>query len=524
MTPVQRKPENNLLDVFGRIDVSSSAVQGTFAGFSRTWELTMTIMICVAAGIGLCLIPMYAPVLVLGILAVVIVLKSPRYAILILLVFLLFQDPLQLLAGGDSDTAIYVKRIDELLIVGLGLYCLLASARVRHAFRRRRLNIAVGACYLGVIGSSMIAHPRVLPASVDLVLFSKSFLLVSIGCWIHPWIRANDKVFSRTVATLMLSLSSAIPFLFVPGLQERYFGMFRLPEVRLGFQVAQGFFINPSTFAWVASVTLCISYAVFLVYGRWWYLASTIAAGLFVLASWRRKSIAAVCIVLAVSLLFRSSMNARRRAALLVCVVALVSFTFLKPEIMAIGELTLGEYGHSDPLSTARSALYYTSISIARDHFPGGTGLASFGSYASRLYYSDTYYDYLISRVNGVSPTSPEYITDTFWPMVLGEGGVIACAGYIAFLVILGLQALSCLKNRGREPAAMCLALATLFLLAASLCESIASQIYSSSLQAAMVFIPAGVILGEASMEGTAGDVDGERSVRTLPNRQRPPR
>jgi len=216
-----------------------------------------------------------------------------------------------------------------------------------------------------------------------------------------------------------------------------------------------------------------------------------------VLLSWRRKSMAAVCVVLAVSLFTRTSMSTRRRAMFLAFLVAFTCGTVVKPELLAMGALTIVEYGHSDPYPTARTALYYTSVRIASDHFPLGTGLASFGSYASRLFYSNTYHDYSIANIDGVAPGSPEYITDTFWPMVLGEGGIISFVGYMAFLAILGLQAWSGLKRREYDQASACRSLAVLFLLTASMLESLASQIYGSSLQAAIIFIPAGAVLAE---------------------------
>src|SRR6185436_21024610 len=99
--------------------------------------------------------------------------------------------------------------------------------------------------------------------------------------------------------------------------------------------------------------------------------------------------------------------------------------------------ITMTEYGGDNPYENARSALYHTSILIARDHFPLGTGLATFGSHASKLFYSRVYSDYGISEVYGLSPRDSNFITDTFWPMVAGEGGVICLLAYAGFFWLL---------------------------------------------------------------------------------------
>lgn len=84
----------------------------------------------------------------------------------------------------------------------------------------------------------------------------------------------------------------------------------------------------------------------------------------------------------------------------------------------------------------ARGVLLRTSLKIANTYLPLGSGLGRFGSEASRMQYSQLYYDYQISNIWGMSPERPRFITDSYWAMILGEtgwGGV----GLIVVLVIL---------------------------------------------------------------------------------------
>ena len=76
-----------------------------------------------------------------------------------------------------------------------------------------------------------------------------------------------------------------------------------------------------------------------------------------------------------------------------------------------------------------RVALYAGSVAIARDEFPLGVGMGRYGSQMSREEYSPVYQRYQLHRVFGLREHRPIAVTDTFWPMVLGETGVI---GFVA--------------------------------------------------------------------------------------------
>lgn len=82
----------------------------------------------------------------------------------------------------------------------------------------------------------------------------------------------------------------------------------------------------------------------------------------------------------------------------------------------------------------ARSALTKTSIEIARDYFPIGTGFGTFGSYFSSVSYSRVYYIYNIYNVYGLQNGNSNFISDTFWPMITGQFGIIGLICYLLFI------------------------------------------------------------------------------------------
>ncbi len=82
--------------------------------------------------------------------------------------------------------------------------------------------------------------------------------------------------------------------------------------------------------------------------------------------------------------------------------------------------------------SFARPVLYATAGAIMVDHFPLGTGLASFASYASSTNYSEVYYEYGINNVYGLSQNFPHFISDAYYPS-LAQFGILGAFLFVLF-------------------------------------------------------------------------------------------
>lgn len=72
----------------------------------------------------------------------------------------------------------------------------------------------------------------------------------------------------------------------------------------------------------------------------------------------------------------------------------------------------------------ARPMMYKTAVSIIGDNPLFGSGLATFATEASRVYYSDLYDVYGISHIWGLSREMPDFIADAYFPS-LAEFGLI---------------------------------------------------------------------------------------------------
>ena len=86
---------------------------------------------------------------------------------------------------------------------------------------------------------------------------------------------------------------------------------------------------------------------------------------------------------------------------------------------------------------SARGVLTIASAYVAVDHFPFGTGWGTFGSAFSVEPYSPVYAMYNMHNVWGISESFPDFISDTFWPMILAQCGFIGFIIYIAVLLLV---------------------------------------------------------------------------------------
>ena len=97
-------------------------------------------------------------------------------------------------------------------------------------------------------------------------------------------------------------------------------------------------------------------------------------------------------------------------------------------------------YYYIDLDGSARKVLNITSIKIAKDYFPIGAGFATFGSYFSSVNYSPLYMKYGINKVYGLEAGKANFMTDTFWPMIIGQFGVIGTVCYFMLLLLIFIK------------------------------------------------------------------------------------
>lgn len=103
--------------------------------------------------------------------------------------------------------------------------------------------------------------------------------------------------------------------------------------------------------------------------------------------------------------------------------------------------------------TSARSILTLTSLQIARDYFPFGTGFATFASDQAVKNYSYVYTLYGLDQFVETAPDS-KFLNDVMWPIILGQGGIL---GLLCYIIILSMLLMMCMKiqKENRDQAGM---------------------------------------------------------------------
>ena len=114
------------------------------------------------------------------------------------------------------------------------------------------------------------------------------------------------------------------------------------------------------------------------------------------------------------------------------------TFLIFLPIVILIGWEQIHWYFFSNiRLDSARNVLTITAFKIACKNFPFGSGFGTFASRLSGIYYSPLYDFFGISSVNGLRRLDYGYISDSFWPMIIGQSGFIGCLLFILMIIIL---------------------------------------------------------------------------------------
>ena len=186
-------------------------------------------------------------------------------------------------------------------------------------------------------------------------------------------------------------------------------------EYRFGIMANKLFYLHPTHFAAACVVLL----AIYLICSNKSVSYYSICIMILLISTFRFKALGAVLFVLLISL-YVKKVKKPISIRLIAILGIIIMISFWKPINRYYFELSDG----------ARNLMTTTSFKIAKEYFPIGTGFATFGSYFSGINYSPLYDIYGISHIYGISRYNISYISDTFWPMIIGQFGYLGLIIY----------------------------------------------------------------------------------------------
>lgn len=254
-------------------------------------------------------------------------------------------------------------------------------------------------------------------------------------------------------------LNAATWILFVLCILDLFFGIFS-GETRGGLRIVRLYY---------SAYTYLVSSCVFLSCICLWYydryrnkiIRPLLMLCFILFCTGRVKAVGAIaCIMLIYLFVLRRQPIGKKVKILAICTMVFA---------VGAGLFQIFFYYISLGTESARAMLTLAAPFVAWDHFPSGSGWATFASAFSAEPYSPVYGMYRMAGIWGISPEHHQFVSDTYWPMVMGECGFFGFAGLVAALVVFSKKVFV-LKT---DSAAMAGALnALLYLLISSTSES----------------------------------------------------
>ncbi len=293
------------------------------------------------------------------------------------------------------------------------------SSRRKYVICKNNKKILVSILALiiiGIIGNLKTDYQTMIPALKDAVCVLKGIIT-----YVFIPLCLSNLNLDEYLTTMNNHLKFITGLVFLTVIANLLFDIFPYYEIRFGIKSQQIFFTHPT---YLASFSVIIIILLSVNLREHEENKKYIILMLLVLASTLRfKSIAFIPIYM---YLYYIVFKKQRKLQLLdVGILCVLGGVFAISQVM--------EYFNNP--DWARNVLTMNSLNIAKDNFPIGTGFGTYASWASGESYSNIYYDYNISTTWGISPDFYEFIADTFWPMIIGQFGVLGLGIYIYILL-----------------------------------------------------------------------------------------
>ncbi len=402
-----------------------------------------------------------------------------HYLLIFIGVFLLLQN---LLAENSKQWPIIyqsIKYVDE--VFPILIFGLIFLSRIVQKRKLIKTNIDLPLCFFllfGIISSISNQVPLLINAS-QLLLYIKGFILF----YIFSNLSINKRILRKYLhaffwVALVIFLLGCVDFI-APQQFRTITGNLTYIEYYNKIPTVKSIFTHPAVFGWFMSFAALYCFAFFMIFKKKSYLLAGIAFFLGCFLAMKAKAIIGLVAGLLIGLSFLPSKK-RIKIIIVLAFFTIICFILFWPSISELFQSKINTYVNSETyMDVARNILYIKSVDIAKDYFPLGAGLGRYGSWISSLYYSPIYEQYGISKIWGMSRDMPNFIMDTFWPMVIGETGFIGFILYLGIILIF-CKSLSKQIRYSENKYIKAFQLGTLMMLIESLIESIANPVYTS--------------------------------------------
>lgn len=451
------------------------------------WNIVGAI-VAILAGVGGAVAPTATILLLAAVAATLLFWGRPKLAAGISVVAVLLGSGLSVATGRDQ-----LGYLDEAVVL-----MSLAAFTSTRILQRQRIRALPGQTWillyliLGAIGGIIREVPFLLAAQSSFLIlkgFIFAFALAQID-----W-SANDirKMVKPGAWVIVFALAMSLINLAIPEQWLDLFGRSPRVDYRLGLPSLMGPFDHPLVFGQFMALT-----AVAIIAYRANVKKSFISGALLIgtifgsILSWRRKAIVAMIIagVAALSITPGKKVSTTVRVIFIAPLVILLGWDSL----MTVTDWTYEQY-FANVEETARTLLYRDSFIIAAAAFPFGVGFGRFGSFLASQEYSPEYialgYPHVYRMGAGAEGG---FLSDTFWPAILGEAGYLGLAAFTIGLVVLARQGKK-LADTSNDPHLRWIGIVSVAWFVEFAVESVAAPVFNSAPLFVLCFGAAGVVV-----------------------------
>lgn len=386
-----------------------------------------------------------------------------------------------------------VKYADEGVSVLLFLILAINHIYKRQSLKKTEIDLPfIFFILIGIISSIIHKVPMII-ASSQFIIYIKSFLFFYIFIYLPvntEIVKLYMRVFFWAGCILfffgLVDLAAPVQF-------REFVGSSTVLEIRFNMPSVKSLFIHPAKFGWFMNFLALYCFAFFLVYKRWpfLWLGLLFLAGCFL--SMRVKAIVGFIMSLWLGFFISPFKKGKNAVFIVLFIMMSIMLIFLGSMLLELIETKYNIYFRAETYTdAARNVLYFKSIDVARDAFPLGVGFGRYGSWMSYVYYSPVYYQYGLSQVWGLSKEYPNFIMDTFWPMIIGEIGFFGLALFIIIFFIMVKMLYKNIRKR-KNPLVQSFSLGTFMIFIESIIESIAAPVYVSPPWSFLIFGALGI-------------------------------
>ena len=479
--------------------------EATESGFVVRFVLLALAVVIVPVVIGSLELPfpfhLLVPVSGAVILAVVYV-WWPAEAMLVFAMVVLFYDTIAYYFSGP------IKQLDE---ISVGLITLIAFVRAAPRWRAwiwwpRDLAFA-----LVLVMALISTFVNGVPAGIwipALLLVGKPIAFLYAVTWtvFRPWeIRGGMRAgLGVACVTLALGLIEVV----FPGAFD---AVFRLPvfEPRVGLPIVKSIFVHPGPFGYFMTFAGLFMFAAFLVTRQLRWLLLGLAFSLGTILSARRRAILSLLAGLGTAFVESLRKRPSPREAFrewwpVATGVGVLLIAFI-PVFFGLVNLTVDRFvdAPGDTPGVASSSRRQSAGQGWPLHRRRRNRLGSASAWGrprpirqldEPINYSPVYEEYGLDEIRGLGPDNPLYATDTFWPQILGEFGVIGFAAYLAFLGTIGYR-LWRESGRPEGGSLRVLRLGAGMVFVQALVESAANAMFHSPPRVYLLFLVVGAVM-----------------------------